>query len=92
MRRQLHKDIPGREPAGDHNQQIGMDRQLHGMPVDTRMSHMKSYPSSIAPKPKNGTESRQYSPSERQIRANAFAARMHSLKYYIGLIGAKAIF
>ncbi|HSF88791.1 MAG TPA: hypothetical protein VLA46_05190 [Saprospiraceae bacterium] len=34
---------------------------------------------------------RPYSPSERKIRAAAFAARVHSLKYYIGLIVAKSI-
>lgn len=29
--------------------------------------------------------------SERKFRATAFAARVHSLKYYIGLIGAPSI-
>ncbi len=38
-----------------------------------------------------GIEHRQYLQSERGLRAAAFAARVDSLKYYIGLIGAPAI-
>ena len=38
-----------------------------------------------------GIEHRQYLQSARGLRAAAFAARVDSLKYYIGLIGAPAI-
>lgn len=91
MRRQLYTGIHDVDQAVTSIQHIDAGQQRQRIPVDTQMSNRKSVPTSIGPKLKIGTEPRPYSLSERQLRATAFAARIHSLKYYIGLIGVKSI-
>ncbi len=91
MRRQLPIGIHHEERAVSSHQHFSAGRPPQIIPVNTWMSGNHAGPMPVPVKPQNGTEPRQYSMTERKLRATAFAERVHGLRYYIGLIGTNAI-
>ncbi len=91
MRRQLHTGNPDVDQQVASSQQLSAGRRQLDMPVNTGMSGMHADHTYPLLKPKKGIDPWPSSMSERKLRATEFAARVHSLKYYIGLIGAKSI-
>ncbi|MBP6679619.1 MAG: hypothetical protein KA166_00415 [Saprospiraceae bacterium] len=91
MRRQLPTGINDADQTVSGRQTFNEGRTIQGKPAHTWMSITPNEPKPLNLTPQRGAELRQYSPSENKLRATAFAARVHSLKYYIGLIGAKCI-
>ncbi len=91
MRRQLHTGNPDIGQQVASSQQLSAGRSQLDMPANTGLSGMHADHTYPLLKPKKGIEPWRSSMSERKLRATEFAARVHSLKYYIGLIGAKSI-
>lgn len=91
MKRQQHTDNLDVDYLVAGSQHFTTGQQVQDIPEHLRMSGNHVAPKLPGSNPKKGIESKLYPLSERKLRANAFAARVHSLKYYIGLIGAKSI-
>jgi hypothetical protein len=91
--------VKRQQQTGNHNadlevassQHFSAGLMLQELPVTLKNPRKDNAPTVGAGKSNKSIAQNQYSLSERKQRANAFAARVNSLKFYIGLIGAQAI-
>ncbi len=91
MRRQLQADNCDVDYLFASSQHFLAGQLVQDMPEIISISSNHVDPKPHGFNPKRGFEPRQYLLSERKLQATAFAGRVHNLRYYIGLIGAKDI-
>ena len=91
VKRQLNQGNHDADHEVASHQHFSAGRSLHDLPINLSISRKAIETIAATGKTKKVIGPNQYSVSERKLRANAFAARVNSLKYYIGLIGANAV-
>jgi hypothetical protein len=91
MGRQLQTSMRDTHLLVAGNQYFSTGRTILDMSMSATKSGNHTIPGSPDLTSGMAIATRQYSISEHKLRAAAFAARVHSLKYYIGLIGARSI-
>jgi hypothetical protein len=91
MRRQQHTGIQGPLQVVVGSKNFTLSRTPQYLPMNTTIFATQADPATPELTIGMSIETRQYSLTERKLRATAFATRVHSLKYYIGLIGSTSI-